>query len=94
MILKDVSEDINMDISTISRGPKGPPTTDDGGFEQYITQDPYGRQVTNLGRNIARGAATLIGGPLAGFTVNQMLSKEQEKQREHVEKQKLTTAST
>ena len=62
--------------------PKGPPTVGDGGFEQYITQNPYGKQVTNFGRNIARGAATLIGGPLAGFTVNQMLSKEQEKQRD------------
>jgi hypothetical protein len=68
-------------------GPKGPPggpggdrpTYDELG---YITQNPYGRQVTDFGRNVARGTASLIGGPVAGFTVNQMLSKEQEKQKD------------
>jgi len=65
-------------------GPKGPPGGDRSTYDElgYITQTPYGRQVTDFGRNVARGTASLIGGPVAGFTVNQMLSKEQEKQKD------------
>jgi hypothetical protein len=65
-------------------GPKGPPGGDRSTYDElgYITQNPYGRQVTDFGRNVARGTASLIGGPVAGFTVNQMLSKEQEKQKD------------
>jgi len=63
--------------------PKGPPKgpEGDGGFEQYITKNPYGKPVTTLGR---RGASFVTGlvNPVAGFTVNQQLAKEQEKQRE------------
>jgi len=66
-----------------TRGPKGPPTVGGGGdYEQYITPNPYGRQVTNLQRNVARGVASVVGGPVAGLTVNELLSREQEKQRD------------
>ena len=64
-------------------GPKGPPTVGGGGdYEQYITQNPYGRQVTDFQRNVARGAAGIVGGPIASITVNELLSREQEKQRD------------
>jgi hypothetical protein len=66
-----------------TQGPKGPPTVGGGGdYEQYITPNPYGRQVTNLQRNVARGVASVVGGPVAGLTVNELLSREQEKQRD------------
>ncbi len=66
------------------KGPPGGPGEDRSTYDElgYITQNPYGRQVTDFGRNVARGGASLIGGPLAGFTVNQILSKEQEKQKD------------
>ena len=64
-------------------GPKGPPKgpEGDGGFEQYITKNPYGKPVTTLGR---RGASFVTGlvNPVVGLTVNQQLAKEQEKQKE------------
>ncbi len=68
-------------------GPKGPPgggKDDRSTYDElgYITPNPYGRQVTDFGRNVARGTASIIGGPVAGFTVNQMLSREQDKQKE------------
>ena len=62
--------------------PKGPPKgpKGDGGFEQYITKNPYGKPVTTLGR---RGASFVTGlvNPVVGLTVNQQLAKEQEKQK-------------
>ena len=68
-------------FSTITRGPKGPPTPGDGGSGQYITPNPYGRQVTNLGR---RGASFVTGmiNPALGYTVNQQLKEEQQKQKD------------
>ena len=53
-----------------------------GDYEQYITQNPYGRQITDFQRNVARGAAGIVGGPIASMTVNELLSREQEKQRD------------
>ena len=62
-------------------GPKGPPTVGDGGSGQYITKNPYGRPVSNLER---RGAAFFTGmiNPVAGYTVNQQLKEEQQKQKD------------
>ena len=68
-------------FSTITRGPKGPPTVGDGGSGQYITKSPYGRQVTNFQRNVTRGVVGAIN-PVAGITVNEILKAEQEKQRD------------
>ena len=63
-------------------GPKGPPTVGGGGdYEQYITQNPYGKQITDFQRNVTRGVVSAIN-PVAGMTVNQILAKEQEKQRD------------
>ena len=63
-------------------GPKGPPTVGGGGdYEQYITQNPYGKQITDFQRNLTRGVVTAIN-PVAGITVNELLSREQEKQRD------------
>ena len=64
-------------------GPRGPTITGgDTDYQQYITQNPYGRQVTDFQRNVARGAAGVIGGPIASMTVNELLSREQDKQRD------------
>jgi len=63
-------------------GPKGPPTVGDGGSGQYITKNPYGKQVTNLGRRTIAGVTSAFLGPGAGLTVNELLSREQEKQRD------------
>jgi hypothetical protein len=64
-------------------GPRGPTITGgDTDYQQYITQNPYGRQVTDFQRNVARGAAGIVGGPIASMTVNELLSREQEKQRD------------
>jgi hypothetical protein len=68
-------------FSTITRGPKGPPTPGDGGSGQYITKNPYGKQVTNLGRRTASFITGLID-PIAGYTVNQQLKEEQQKQKD------------
>tara|TARA_X000001316_G_C920805_1_gene35024 strand:- start:12 stop:1631 length:1620 start_codon:yes stop_codon:yes gene_type:complete len=68
-------------FSTITRGPKGPPTVGDGGSGQYITKDPYGKQVTNLGRRGTSFVAGLIN-PAIGYTVNQQLKEEQQKQKD------------
>jgi hypothetical protein len=68
-------------FSTITRGPKGPPTVGDGGSGQYITQNPYGKQVTNLGRRTASFIAGNIN-PVLGYTVNQQLKEEQQKQKD------------
>ena len=63
-------------------GPKGPPTVGGGGdYEQYITQNPYGKQITDFQRNVARGVVSAIN-PVVGITVNELLSREQEKQRD------------
>ena len=63
--------------------PTGPTITGgDTDYEQYITQNPYGRQVTDFQRNVARGAAGIVGGPVASMTVNELLSREQDKQRD------------
>jgi len=63
-------------------GPKGPPTVGGGGdYEQYITKNPYGRQVTDFQRNVTRGVVGAIN-PVAGITVNEILKAEQEKQRD------------
>ena len=63
-------------------GPKGPTITGgDTDYQQYITQNPYGRQVTDFQRNVARGVVSAIN-PVAGMTVNQILAKEQEKQKD------------
>ena len=69
-------------FSTITRGPKGPPTPGDGGSGQYITPNPYGKQVTNLGRRAISGVTSAFLGPGVGLTVNELLSREQEKQRD------------
>jgi hypothetical protein len=77
-------EEDNGDPGPGPKGPPGGPGGDRSTYDElgYITQNPYGRQVTDFGRNVARGTASLIGGPVAGFTVNQILSKEQEKQKD------------
>ena len=62
-------------------GPKGPPKPGDGGSGQYITKDPYGKQVTNLGRRGTSLVAGLIN-PAIGYTVNQQLKEEQQKQKD------------
>ena len=65
-----------------TQGPKGPPTVGGGGdYEQYITKNPYGKPVTDFQRNVARGVVSVIN-PVAGITVNELLSREQEKQRD------------
>ena len=69
-------------FSTITRGPKGPPQPGDGGSGQYITKDPYGKPVTTGGRRTASILSTLFFGPEIGLTVDQLLSKEQEKQKD------------
>jgi len=68
-------------FSTITRGPKGPAKTRDGGSGQYITKDPYGKPVTNLGRRAISFFTGMIN-PTLGMTVNQQLAKEQEKQKD------------
>jgi len=68
-------------FSTITKGPKGPPTVGDGGSGQYITKNPYGKPVTNLGRRTASFIAGQIN-PVLGYTVNQQLKEEQQKQKD------------
>jgi hypothetical protein len=64
-------------------GPKGPPGGDRSTYDElgYITQDPYGKQVTNLGRRTASFIAGNIN-PVLGYTVNQQLKEEQQKQKD------------
>ena len=62
-------------------GPKGPPTPGDGGSGQYITKNPYGKPVTNLGRRSAAFFTGMIN-PAVGYTVNQQLKEEQQKQKD------------
>ena len=63
-------------------GPKGPTITGgDTDYQQYITQNPYGKQITDFQRNVARGVVSAIN-PVAGITVNELLSREQEKQKD------------
>ena len=62
-------------------GPKGPPKPGDGGSGQYITKNPYGKPITNLGRRTASFITGLID-PIAGYTVNQQLKEEQQKQKD------------
>jgi len=63
--------------------PTGPTITGgDTDYEQYITRNPYGGQITDFQRNVARGAAGIVGGPVASMTVNELLSREQDKQRD------------
>ncbi len=75
-----------MEAEVLHQNRPGPKRTSnhrgEADYEQYITQNPYGRQVTDLQRNVARGAAGIIGGPIASMTVNELLSREQEKQRD------------
>jgi hypothetical protein len=68
-------------FSTITKGPKGPPTVGDGGSGQYITKNPYGKPVTNLGRRSAAFFTGMIN-PAVGYTVNQQLKEEQQKQKD------------
>jgi hypothetical protein len=64
-------------------GSTGPTITGgDTDYEQYITRNPYGGQITDFQRNVARGVANIAGGPIAGLTVNELLSREQDKQRD------------
>ena len=73
-------------FSTITRGPKGPSGGSGGDRSNYdelgyITQNPYGRQVTDFQRNVARGVGTMIN-PVLGYTVNEQLKEEQQKQKD------------
>ena len=63
--------------------PKGPPKgpKGDGGFEQYITKNPYGRRISDLERRTIAGITGTFN-PALGYTVNQQLKEEQQKQKD------------
>ena len=63
--------------------PKGPPKgpKGDGGFEQYITKNPYGRTISDLERRTIAGITGTFN-PAIGYTVNQQLKEEQQKQKD------------
>jgi hypothetical protein len=68
-------------FSTITRGPKGPPKPGDGGSGQYITKNPYGRRISDLERRTIAGVTGMFN-PAIGYTVNQQLKEEQQKQKD------------